>query len=152
MPGEPKNQFSLPAQRSVRAAGKKYVPRPKSKFLSVMSCSAYLTMTCGSRNQFSLTPRSVKYRAAREKQFPISNQNPEDYTLFPNRFFGQYNSNSFIRGLLQAAGFEYITSGELGGANLPGWDYNGVPAESFGIKPVFPAALLPSDAGYQLGF
>lgn len=56
------------------------------------------------------------------------NNNKVSYTLFPVRWTPQYNSNSYISGLLMAAGFDWFSGT---GANTPGWYPNWVPADYF---------------------
>jgi hypothetical protein len=55
------------------------------------------------------------------------NRNPVHYTLFPDNGKQEYNSNSFVRGIGAAAGFDiYVNTG----ARTPGYT-NQVPAERF---------------------
>ena len=56
------------------------------------------------------------------------NSSPEAYTLFPQAWTGEYNSNSFISGLISAAGYDWF--GDTG-ANTPGWYPNWVPNSDF---------------------
>jgi RHS repeat-associated protein len=55
----------------------------------------------------------------------VYDQDPERYTAFPNN--GWYNSNSFISGLIQAAGYDWFSDT---GADTPGWLYP-VPSSDF---------------------
>jgi len=57
------------------------------------------------------------------------NKNRSDYTLFPASWTGEYNSNSYISGLISAAGYDWFSNT---GANTPGWYPNWVPGSSFG--------------------
>ena len=60
------------------------------------------------------------------------NKNKVWYTLIPHRIFGVatgYNSNSFISGLGNAAGFDMPTPASTG-ANTPGYQ-NPVPASRY---------------------
>jgi RHS repeat-associated protein len=59
------------------------------------------------------------------------NKHREDYTLFPHLPW-QYNSNSYLRSLLDAAGYDWFPTG----ANTPGWN-NAIPPEDFGIPSNF---------------
>jgi hypothetical protein len=63
------------------------------------------------------------------------NKYPERYTLFPKAWTGEYNSNSFISGLIGAAGYKWFPNT---GANTPGWYPNWVPDRNFGVGPYWP--------------
>ncbi|MGA3266721.1 MAG: hypothetical protein ABSE16_07860 [Verrucomicrobiota bacterium] len=66
------------------------------------------------------------------------NKHREQYTLFPNNGWG-YNSNSFIEGLVEVAGYDPLVSG----ADTPGL-HHPVPPADFG------SSELPSAVGFLL--